>query len=41
MHGQNHIKFVKITLAGYLTDVVFVHEIRVFVLGLETDCHII
>jgi hypothetical protein len=32
---------VKITLAGYLTDIVFVHEIRVFVLGLETGCHII
>jgi hypothetical protein len=32
---------VKITLAGYLTDIVFVREVRVFVLGLETGCHII
>jgi hypothetical protein len=32
---------VKIALAGYLTEIVFVHEIRVFVLGLETGCHII
>jgi hypothetical protein len=32
---------VKITLTGYLTDILFVHAIRVFVLGLETGCHII
>lgn len=34
------MKAVTSTLAGYVTDIVFVHEIRVFVLGLETDCHI-
>ena len=28
---------VQITLAGYLTDIVFVHVIRVFVLGLEAE----
>jgi hypothetical protein len=32
---------VKITIAGYHTDIVFFREVRLFVLGLETSCHII